>query len=137
MGCVSSKKAAKAVAASAAASPALEVSTAATGAVTDNSQSLKYIFSSRTPSGALDIGSKDGEKSEDQHKGSRELRKPKKTSSNKKGNPFSIKLGLSLRHVDAEQIAAGWPAWLTAAAGEAVYGLVPLRAESFEKLEKV
>jgi hypothetical protein len=30
-----------------------------------------------------------------------------------------------------------WPQWLTAAAGEAVKGWLPRRADSFEKLDKV
>jgi cyclin-dependent kinase 12/13 len=39
--------------------------------------------------------------------------------------------------VEGEQAAAGWPSWLSAVAAEAVQGWVPLRAEGFEKLEKV
>lgn len=132
MGCVSSKKAAKADS-----SPVFEASVSKTRVSENATLKLNYVFSSKNPSGALDFGSKEGGRSEDKLKGSRELKKLKKGSSNKKSNAFSIKLGLSLRHVDAEQIAAGWPAWLTAAAGEAVYGLVPMRAESFEKLEKI
>ena len=41
--------------------------------------------------------------------------------------------------LDSERVAhvaAGWPAWLTSVAGEAVRGWVPRRADSFEKLEK-
>ncbi|RWW57611.1 hypothetical protein BHE74_00035583 [Ensete ventricosum] len=38
---------------------------------------------------------------------------------------------------EGEQVAAGWPAWLSAVAGEAIKGWVPLKADSFEKLEKV
>ncbi|XP_015580183.2 probable serine/threonine-protein kinase At1g09600 [Ricinus communis] len=36
-----------------------------------------------------------------------------------------------------ELIIAGWPQWLTSAAGEAIKGSVPLRADSYEKLEKI
>ncbi|CAN6475609.1 unnamed protein product [Victoria cruziana] len=36
-----------------------------------------------------------------------------------------------------EQVAAGWPPWLTAVAGEAINGWVPRRADSFEKLDKI
>lgn len=36
-----------------------------------------------------------------------------------------------------EQAAAGWPPWLTSAAGEAVKGWVPRSADSYEKLKKV
>lgn len=38
---------------------------------------------------------------------------------------------------EGEQIAAGWPSWLAAVAGEAIRGWVPRRADSFEKLDKV
>ncbi|CAN6352122.1 unnamed protein product [Urochloa humidicola] len=41
------------------------------------------------------------------------------------------------RSVEGEQAAAGWPSWLSAVAAEAVQGWVPLRAEGFEKMEKV
>lgn len=36
-----------------------------------------------------------------------------------------------------EQVAAGWPSWLSAVAGEAINGWIPRRADSFEKLDKV
>lgn len=39
--------------------------------------------------------------------------------------------------VEGEQVAAGWPAWLAAVAGEAIRGWVPRRADSFEKLDKI
>ncbi|XP_030473758.1 cyclin-dependent kinase C-2 C-like isoform X1 [Syzygium oleosum] len=48
-----------------------------------------------------------------------------------------LELEFSHRYVEAEQAAAGWPSWLTAVAGEAIQGLVPLRTDSFEKLEKI
>ncbi|XP_026383831.1 protein IMPAIRED IN BABA-INDUCED STERILITY 1-like [Papaver somniferum] len=35
-----------------------------------------------------------------------------------------------------EQVAAGWPSWLSVVAREAIHGWIPLRAESFEKLER-
>ena len=40
-------------------------------------------------------------------------------------------------HVHGEQVAAGWPSWLSKVAGEAINGLVPRRADTFEKLNKV
>ncbi|XP_031286777.1 protein IMPAIRED IN BABA-INDUCED STERILITY 1-like [Pistacia vera] len=131
MGCVSSKKLASAVAGS-------PVDHSAAEASTNDNATLHYIISSKNPSGALELDRKEEKKQEDHHnKGSRESRKLKKGDSQRKSGTFSIKLGLSHRHVNAEQIAAGWPAWLTAAAPEAVHGLVPLRAEAFEKLDKI
>lgn len=38
---------------------------------------------------------------------------------------------------EGELNAAGWPQWLTSAAGEAIKGWLPRRADSFEKLDKV
>ncbi|KAI4320739.1 hypothetical protein MLD38_034184 [Melastoma candidum] len=38
---------------------------------------------------------------------------------------------------EGQQIAAGWPPWLVAAAGEAIKGWLPRRADSFEKLDKI
>ncbi|KAJ7981745.1 Kinase superfamily protein [Quillaja saponaria] len=39
--------------------------------------------------------------------------------------------------IEGEQIAAGWPSWLAAVAGEAIKGWLPRRADSFEKLDKI
>lgn len=50
---------------------------------------------------------------------------------------LSFRLGNLQKYVEGEQVAAGWPAWLSAVAGEAIHGWVPLKADSFEKLEKV
>ncbi|XP_050380152.1 cyclin-dependent kinase C-2 C-like [Argentina anserina] len=82
-----------------------------------------------------DNNSKDNKPSED-HK-SKELKniKSKKEGFGKGG--FSFKFGFSHRSLEAEQVAAGWPSWLSAAAGEAIYGWVPLKADAYEKLEKI
>ncbi|KAL2329923.1 hypothetical protein Fmac_017504 [Flemingia macrophylla] len=44
---------------------------------------------------------------------------------------------MSYRFVEAEQNAAGWPPWLTSVAGEAIHGLLPLKTDSFERLDKI
>lgn len=49
----------------------------------------------------------------------------------------SLRLGNLHKYIEGEQVAAGWPSWLSAVAGEAIQGWVPLKADSFEKLEKV
>lgn len=79
---------------------------------------------------------KDKDKSSDDHK-SRELKKSKKDGSSHGKGGFSFRFGFSHRSLEAEQVAAGWPSWLSTAAGEAIYGWVPLRADAYEKLEKV
>ncbi|XP_058077122.1 probable serine/threonine-protein kinase At1g54610 [Magnolia sinica] len=41
------------------------------------------------------------------------------------------------KNVHGEQVAAGWPNWLSAVAGEAIKGWTPRRADSFEKIDKI
>ncbi|ONM33174.1 hypothetical protein ZEAMMB73_Zm00001d041514 [Zea mays] len=53
------------------------------------------------------------------------------------GRDAAARLGNVRRCMEGEQAAAGWPSWLSAVAAEAVHGWVPLRAESFERLEKI
>lgn len=45
--------------------------------------------------------------------------------------------GMVPRATEGEEVAAGWPPWLAAVAGEAIKGWVPRRADSFEKLDKI
>ncbi|XP_066391464.1 probable serine/threonine-protein kinase At1g54610 [Miscanthus floridulus] len=49
-----------------------------------------------------------------------------------------VRLGGSFANkARGEQVAAGWPAWLSAVAGEAIGGWTPRRADSFEKIDKI
>ncbi|CAI9765891.1 unnamed protein product [Fraxinus pennsylvanica] len=41
------------------------------------------------------------------------------------------------KNIHGEQVAAGWPAWLSAVAGEAINGWTPRRADTFEKIDKI
>ncbi|MBA0858697.1 hypothetical protein Goshw_029922, partial [Gossypium schwendimanii] len=97
--------------------------------------------SSKHQSGRLEVDKDDEKLGENckiiNPKKSRDLRKSKRDGSGRKSGSFSFKLGLSQRFVEAEQVAAGWPAWLSSAAGEAVHGWVPLQADAFEKLDKI
>lgn len=47
------------------------------------------------------------------------------------------RLGSFSSRARGEQVAAGWPAWLSAVAGEAINGWTPRRADTFEKIDKV
>lgn len=58
-------------------------------------------------------------------------------STSKDVESVSFRLHNLHKYVEGEQVAAGWPAWLSAVAGEAIQGWVPIRADAFEKLEKV
>ncbi|KAF7063815.1 hypothetical protein CFC21_070299 [Triticum aestivum] len=107
-------------------SPGYEVSSASGYEVVPGSASASAsasIWSRPVRREALDLGG-DGE--DDEGKGAR-------------GNVVggTARLGNLHRYIECEQVAAGWPAWLSAVAAEAVQGWVPLKAENFEKLEKI
>ncbi|KAL0348763.1 UNVERIFIED_CONTAM: putative serine/threonine-protein kinase [Sesamum angustifolium] len=60
-----------------------------------------------------------------------------KQSRNEKRRPkLNPRLSNPPKHVHGEQVAAGWPSWLVAVAGEALSGWAPRRADTFEKLDK-
>ncbi|XP_016447040.1 protein IMPAIRED IN BABA-INDUCED STERILITY 1 [Nicotiana tabacum] len=42
-----------------------------------------------------------------------------------------------MKYVEGEQVAAGWPVWLSTVAAEAIHGWLPLKPESFQKLDKI
>lgn len=46
-------------------------------------------------------------------------------------------MGRIPKATEGDHVAAGWPPWLAAVAGEAIRGWLPRRADSFEKLDKV
>jgi hypothetical protein len=52
-------------------------------------------------------------------------------------NPPPLQRGTSRVITSPEKDRQGWPTWLSAAAGHALSGWAPRRADSFEKLEKV
>ncbi|MBA0854229.1 hypothetical protein Goshw_027843 [Gossypium schwendimanii] len=41
------------------------------------------------------------------------------------------------KHLRGEQVASGWPSWLSDACGEALNGWIPRRADTFEKIDKI
>ncbi|KAK6117327.1 hypothetical protein DH2020_048918 [Rehmannia glutinosa] len=61
------------------------------------------------------------------------VRQSKKEKRRSKLNP---RLSNPPKHIHGEQVAAGWPSWLVAVAGEALSGWTPRRADTFEKLDK-
>jgi len=46
-------------------------------------------------------------------------------------------LGRVPKGLEGEQVAAGWPTWLSSVAGEAIQGWIPRRADTFERFGKV
>ncbi|KAK7257433.1 hypothetical protein RIF29_31414 [Crotalaria pallida] len=45
--------------------------------------------------------------------------------------------GMVPKAAEGEQVAAGWPAWLSSVAGEAIKGWIPRSANTFERLHKI
>ncbi|KAL9322458.1 hypothetical protein ACSQ67_010511 [Phaseolus vulgaris] len=46
-------------------------------------------------------------------------------------------LGRVPKGLEGEQVAAGWPTWLSSVAGEAIQGWIPRRADTFERFGKI
>ncbi|XP_010258219.1 PREDICTED: probable serine/threonine-protein kinase At1g54610 isoform X2 [Nelumbo nucifera] len=125
MGCITSKQAVSVT-------PAFDHS----GAFRDNGSGVS-ASSLRNRSGLVELENKKKKKKKaESGDAASELGESKRGSSNG-GDSFSLRLGNLPKYVEGEQVAAGWPAWLSAVAGEAIQGWVPLKADSFEKLEKV
>lgn len=138
MGCVSSKHAVSVT-------PALDVSggfrggdVAGAGGAGDNSGRIRVVSGSGSRNGRGSSNRKKGSKGEfgvAVSCGGSELGESGRASSNSES--LSFRLGNLHKYIEGEQVAAGWPAWLSAVAGEAIQGWVPLRADAFEKLEKI
>ncbi|PIA62898.1 hypothetical protein AQUCO_00200720v1 [Aquilegia coerulea] len=135
MGCISSKQAVSVT-------PAIEYS----GAFRDNGSGI--LGSSLRNRAELEVNDKTNttittikKKKKRSNKSScgaeSELEESRRGSSYGGGDSISLRLGNLQKYVEGEQVAAGWPAWLSAVAGEAIQGWIPLRADSFEKLEKI
>lgn len=136
MGCMTSKQAVSVT-------PAFDHS----GALRDNGGGGVRSGRSRVGSGGLGLGLdmdlKQVKKRGTTESGGSELGESGKatlnggTGTGSGSESVSFGFGNLQKHAEGEQVAAGWPSWLSAVAGEAIHGWVPLRAESFEKLEKV
>ncbi|THG07480.1 hypothetical protein TEA_010387 [Camellia sinensis var. sinensis] len=111
MGCVTSKQAVSVT-------PALDHS----GAFRDNAAAGGSGRS--RGSGVVDLEKKK-KKRTDSGVSENELGESGRVSSNGGGGEsLSFRLGNLQKYVEGEQVAAGWPAWLSAVAGEAIHGWV-------------
>lgn len=73
-----------------------------------------------------------GEKKDEERK-IENARRPRGERRRSRPNP---RLSNPPKHIHGEQVAAGWPSWLSAVAAEAINGWTPRRADSFEKIDK-
>ncbi|KAL6132604.1 hypothetical protein ACLB2K_064844 [Fragaria x ananassa] len=81
--------------------------------------------------GEVSVGGGEAQKEENGH-GSQ--RPPKGERRRSKPNPRLSNVPNKAR---GEQVAAGWPPWLTAVCGEALNGWIPRKADTFEKIDKI
>ncbi|XP_028770749.1 probable serine/threonine-protein kinase At1g54610 [Neltuma alba] len=102
---------------------------------------------SAQPNGKIDestTGTAEGEVVEVQNVGNRkeekdgddgaQVEQPRSRRRRSKPNP---RLSNPPKHLRGEQVAAGWPPWLTAVCGEALNGWIPRKADTFEKIDKI
>jgi len=75
-----------------------------------------------------------GEEKEKEKDGGEGVQRSRGERRRSKGNP---RLSNLPKHLRGEQVAAGWPPWLTAVCGEALSGWIPRKADTFEKIDKV
>lgn len=81
--------------------------------------------------GEVPVGGSEAQKEENGHESQRP---PKGERRRSKPNP---RLSNLPKQAWGEQVAAGWPPWLTAVCGEALNGWIPRKADTFEKIDKV
>jgi cyclin-dependent kinase 12/13 len=65
------------------------------------------------------------------------IQKEQKESSRRRRSKPNPRLSNPPKNLHGERVAAGWPSWLSAVAGEAINGWTPRRADSFEKIAKI
>lgn len=99
----------------------------------------KVVVDSASKSEAEDNGrggggeSQNGGEQKDEERKDENARRPRGERRRSRPNP---RLSNPPKHIHGEQVAAGWPSWLSAVAGEAINGWTPRRADSFEKIDK-
>nr|AAO00712.1 transposon protein, putative, unclassified [Oryza sativa Japonica Group] len=77
---------------------------------------------------------------EEEKKPPKQARRERHAWSSRSAAAEAVGLGLGgsfANRARGEQVAAGWPAWLSAVVGEAIDGWTLRRADSFEKIDKV
>ena len=133
MGCVSSKQAVSVT-------PAIDHSGAFRGNVGDSGRKTGESDRNNNNSGS-NSSTKKKKKKKNQRSDSAGVTRSELSESGRASSngceSLSFRLGNIHKYVEVEHVAAGWPAWLSAVAGEAIHGWVPLKADAFEKLEKV
>ncbi|XVE89811.1 hypothetical protein DITRI_Ditri20bG0024400 [Diplodiscus trichospermus] len=96
----------------------------------DSNRKVENVTVSKTDANVVEVENEGTEK-EGKADGEKKQRGEKRRS---KSNP---RLSNLPKHLHGEQVAAGWPPWLSDACGEALNGWIPRRADTFEKIDKI
>ncbi|KAJ8753355.1 hypothetical protein K2173_019754 [Erythroxylum novogranatense] len=125
MGCVSSKQ-------TVSVTPAVEHSCGSKSGQNDVGSKFEKSYCGNSDN---DNNNKNKQKKKGELSWGSECGESGRASSN--GESLSFSLRNLHKYLEGEQVAAGWPAWLSAVAGEAIHGWIPHRADAYKKLEKI
>ncbi|XP_021283542.1 probable serine/threonine-protein kinase At1g54610 isoform X1 [Herrania umbratica] len=96
----------------------------------ESNKKVENVTVSKTDASVVEVEN-EGTQKEEKADGERKQRGERRKS---KTNP---RLSNLPKHFRGEQVAAGWPSWLSDACGEALNGWIPRRADTFEKIDKI
>lgn len=99
----------------------------------ESSRKVEEVSTSRGEGNVVEVRVKKIKEKEEKSDGDG-VQRPKGERRRSKPNP---RLSNLPKHLQGEQVAAGWPSWLTAVCGEALNGWIPRKADTFEKIDKV
>ncbi|ESW19113.1 hypothetical protein PHAVU_006G097500 [Phaseolus vulgaris] len=97
-------------------------------------QSKRKVDGVSGSTGEVAVEVENGEEKEKEKGGGEGGQRPRGERRRSKANP---RLSNLPKHLRGEQVAAGWPPWLTAVCGEALSGWIPRKADTFEKIDKI
>ncbi|KAL5196035.1 putative serine/threonine-protein kinase [Glycine soja] len=99
----------------------------------ESNKKVDQVSTGRVEENAVEAQNGEKEK-EENGGGDDQVRRLKGERKRSKPNP---RLSNPTKHLQGEQLAAGWPAWLTAVCGEVLSGWIPRKADTFEKIDKI
>ncbi|XP_045813426.1 probable serine/threonine-protein kinase At1g54610 [Trifolium pratense] len=102
----------------------------------ESSRKVEEVSTSRVEESVVEVqnGEKVNVKEKEEKSDGDGVQRPKGERRRSKPNP---RLSNPSKHLQGEQVAAGWPSWLTAVCGEALNGWTPRKADTFEKIDKI